>query len=312
MLTRRLFLTSTSAAALTACGPRGTFTAPIAGVDVTPVEIITASNRVTLESTERGTQLRFTKLTIGVTTDRKPGDVPVRGDQVFPLLDQNPIGSMASLRNAIGPVGSSPLIVFVHGFNNNAAEAVHRHAQFAKDAGLDGPQLSFLWPSSETPSGYLYDRDSALQSRQHLEEFFEMLPSLWSGEIVVIAHSLGCLLTMETLVRMRLKGDPTVFDGLVLLHPDISPDVFAAQVRDLGPLPSTAIIAINQADPALRVSALFSRAQERVGMTNDPQDYRAMGFEVIDLTEQSDALNPHLAALTSPTVLNSVRALATP
>ena len=310
MITRRRFLASTSALALAACGPRGQFVNAIDGVDVTPVRIITVSNRSTLNTTDRDTRLRFARLSIGVTTDRQPGEIPTRGDQVFSLLDQDTIPNAAALRRALGPAGRVPLVIYVHGFNNTAAEAVHRHAQFAHDAELRGPQIAFIWPSAESPGGYLYDRDSALQARPSLEEFFDMLPSVWDGDTVVIAHSLGCLLTMEALVRLRMQGRPPVLDGLVLMQPDIEPDVFAAQVRDLGTLPDNSILVINQSDPALRISALFSRSEERVGMTDDALDYQEMGFTVVDLTNQADALEPHLAALTSPTVLNQIRDLA--
>ncbi|PVA07996.1 alpha/beta hydrolase [Thalassorhabdomicrobium marinisediminis] len=310
MLSRRTFLCSSSAAALTACGPRGQFLQPVPGADVAPVPILAVSNRPTLNTTERDTQLRFAKLTIGVSLDRAPGDIPVSGPQAFTLLDQQGIGSRAALRDALGPPGSDPLVLYVHGFNNTPAEAIHRQAQFAYDAGLRGPQVSYVWPSAETPGGYLYDRDSALQARPALEDFLELLPQIWSGEVVIIAHSLGCLLTMEALTRLRMQGRSPRLDGLVLMHPDISPAVFASQVRDLGPLPDNALLIINRADPALQISALFARADERVGMTDDPQDYQALGFDVLDLTDQTDALNPHLAALTSPTVLDRIRTLA--
>lgn len=310
MLTRRNFLITTSAAALAGCGQRGYFTAPIPGVDVTPIDIVTVSNRSTLNTTDRDTKLRFAKLTIGVTTDRAPGDVPARGDQVFPLLDQTALQTRSALRDALGPVGRAPLVIYVHGFNNTSAEAVHRQAQFATDAELRGPQVSFIWPSAETPAGYLYDRDSALQARPSLEEFFDMLPEIWGGETVVVAHSLGCLLTLEALVRLRMQGRAPVLDGLILMQPDISPAVFAAQVRDIGTLPDNSVLVINQNDPALRVSALFSRSEERVGMTEDPRDYAELGFDVVDLTDQDDAIKPHLAALTSPTVLDNIRRLA--
>lgn len=312
MMNRRTLLLGSGAFAATGCARRGQFLAPLADVAVEPVHIITVSNRPTLNTTDRDTQLRFADFTIGVTTDRPAGELPPSGPQAFQLLDQQPLSSVAQVRAALGPAGRYPLVVYIHGFNNTPAEAVHRQAQFAYDAELHGPQISFIWPSAETPSGYLYDRDSALQARPALEQFLLDLPDFWNGEVVILAHSLGCLLTMEVLARLKMQGRPKRLDGLVLMHPDISPAVFAAQVRDIGTLPTNSVLVINRTDPALRISALFSRSEERVGMTDDAQDYRAMGFTVVDLTDQSDAIKPHLAGLTSPTVLDRVRAIANP
>ncbi len=309
MLTRRTFLTTSSVAALSACAPRGNFLPPIQGADVATVRVIAASNRATLNTTDRDTQLRFAQFDIGIPSVHEPGDVPASGPGAFTLLNQQGIPDTRSLRAALGPVGPHPLILWVHGFNNTAAEAVNRQAQMVYDAELRGPQISFIWPSAETPAGYLYDRDSALQARPALEELLDLIAEVWSGETVVIAHSLGCLLVMEALSRHALRGRPNRLSGLMLLHPDISPSVFAAQVRDIAPLPDNSILVTAKNDPALRISALFSRADERVGMAEDPQDYRELGFDVLDLTDQADALNPHLAALTSPTVLDRIRQL---
>ncbi len=299
-------------AALTGCAPRAQFLAPLPSVAVTPVNVIVATNRPDLNTTDRDIALRFSELTIGVPDLRATGDVPSVGPGAFRLLDQRSLATTSELARTLGATQGYPLVIWVHGFNNTPAEAVFRQAQMAHDAGLRGPQISFVWPSAASPGGYLYDRDSALQARPSLEQLFELIPTLWSGETVVVAHSLGCSLVMETLARMRLKGQPTRLEGLVLMQPDIAPDVFDALVRDITPLPESATLVIAQDDPALRISALFSGSNERVGMTGDPADYRAMGFQVIDLTNQQDALIPHLAALTSPTVLDRIRQIANP
>jgi len=110
----------------------------------------------------------------------------------------------------IGPPTGDPLVIWVHGFNNTSAEAVYRQAQMAIDTGLRGPQLAFVWPSAATASGYLFDRDSALQARSSLEALFVRLGRIWSGQVTVIAHSLGWLLAMEghlAAAKKRAVGD---------------------------------------------------------------------------------------------------------
>ena len=243
--------------------------------------------------------------------NRAPGEVPVTGNDAFALVRERQISSDADLKRTLGPAGVDPLVVWVHGFNNTSAEAVYRQAQMVQDTGLRGPQLSFVWPSAATARGYLFDRDSALQARTALEELFLRLGRIWGGPVTVIAHSLGCLLAMEALVRMRLQDRPVVLDSLVLLQPDIAPDVFETQVADISPLPKNALLVVSGSDPALRFSALVSQSANRVGASGDSDKYEALGFRVVDLTGIEDAGNSHLVALTSPTVLEFLRALAT-
>ncbi|MCF2903470.1 alpha/beta hydrolase [Octadecabacter sp. CECT 8868] len=267
-----------------------------------------ATNRATFDATDRVDGLNFFDLGIAVPRDRAPGEVPVEGPNAFTLSQQTQVSSDAELRAALGPSQGDPLVVWVHGFNNTSAEAVYRHAQMATDTNLRGPQLAFVWPSRASASGYLFDRDSALQSRSALEELFIRLDRVWNGQITVVAHSLGCMLAMEALVRMRLQNRPVVLDGLVLLQPDIAPEVFNSQVADISPLPENSLLVVSGRDPALFVSARLAQTSNRVGADVDEiETYEGLGFRVVDLSDVRDAGNRHLVALTSPTVLEFLR-----
>ncbi len=196
------------------------------------------------------------------------------------------------------------------GFNNTPSEAVARQVQIIEDLGHKGPAVAFVWPSAATPSGYLYDRDSALHARDALASFLSRLRRAWPGEIIVIAHSLGGFLTMEALGRLRRSGKRgALVDGLVLAQPDISLDVFRVQVADAAPLPARTVLMVSEDDPALRLSALLSRQPERLGATHERETYRLLGMSVIDLTGVRDAQERHLVAFTSPTVLARLRDL---
>jgi esterase/lipase superfamily enzyme len=307
MMNRRAFMATSAAALMSGCGARGQFMAP-SGVGLFDTQpILMATNRVDPVSTERSETLNFYDLDVAVPRNRAPGEVPIKGNNAFALSRSRQISSDADLKRALGPSRGVPLVIWVHGFNNTAAEAVYRQAQMATDTGARGPQLSFVWPSAATARGYLFDHDSALQARSALEDLFVRLGRIWSGDITLVAHSLGCLLAMEALVRMRLQNRPVVLDGLVLLQPDIAPDVFEAQVHDIAPLPKNALLVTSQGDPALFVSARLAQSANRVGATQDQAAYEALGFRVIDLTEVSDADDPHLVALTSPSVLEFLR-----
>lgn len=311
MMQRRTFMSTSAAALLTGCGARGQFTQNLGTTPSTNQPILMATNRVNPQSTERAETLNFYDLDVAVPQNRTPGEVPVEGPDAFSLSRQRQVSSDAQLKRILGSDTSNPLVIWVHGFNNTAAEAVYRQAQMVADTGMRGPQLSFVWPSAATARGYLFDRDSALQARSALEALFVRLGRIWSGQITLVAHSLGCLLAMEALVRMRLQDRPVVLDGLVLLQPDIAPDVFEAQVHDISPLPKNALLVVSSDDPALFISARLAQSSNRVGATEDASEYEALGFRVVDLTGIADAGNPHLVALTSPTVLEFLRSITT-
>lgn len=312
MISRRLFLSSSIAALLAGCTvTRGAFTAPNPQSAYSSRKIIAATNRVDLTSTARSDRLNFYDLDIAVPRQRTIGTVPVEGPDAFALIRQRPISTRANLAQSLGEPGRDPLVVWVHGFNNSSAEAVYRQAQMATDTGMNGPQISFLWPSAARARAYLFDRDSALQARSSLQDLFLQLGEIWPGPITVISHSLGCLLVMEALVRLHLQNRAPRLNGLMLLQPDIAPDVFAAQVSDISPLPHNAVLVTARDDPALFLSARLAESNSRVGSSNTPEIYEAMGFSVIDLTDITDAGDPHLVALTSPTVLGALRQITT-
>ncbi|SMX32415.1 alpha/beta hydrolase [Octadecabacter ascidiaceicola] len=308
MMNRRTFMATSSVALMSGCEARGLFTAPIIGTVFDNQPILMATNRASFDSKEHIDGLNFYDLDVAVPRNRIPGEVPVEGDNAFALSRQRQVTSDQDLKRALGPAGAEPLVIWVHGFNNTSAEAVYRQAQMVQDTGMRGPQLSFVWPSATTASGYLFDRDSALQSRSALEDLFIHLGRIWAGSITLVAHSLGCMLAMEALVRMRLKNQPVVLDSLILLQPDIAPDVFTTQVNDISPLPNSSLLVVSGRDPALFLSARLAQTRNRVGAdVDDINRYEALGFRVVDLTDVRDAEDNHLVALTSPTVLDFLR-----
>ena len=61
------------------------------------------------------------------------------------------------------------VLIFVHGFNTRFEEAVYRFAQIVHDARVDVAPVLFTWPSGGSVTDYVYDRDSAVYSRDALE-----------------------------------------------------------------------------------------------------------------------------------------------
>ncbi|MEM8818966.1 MAG: alpha/beta hydrolase [Pseudomonadota bacterium] len=298
--------------ALAGCGPRALdfMAAPDGGVER---DIVLLTNRAAVSDTGlssgRTLTLSATTVTTALPPDRAPGSLPWN-DPALGLRGQSPAPDLAAALAAQPP---GPTTVWVHGFNNSPAEALYRHAQMAEDLALPGAQVSFVWPSIERYRGYLHDRDSVLHARRpFLDAIRAVRAARPDTETFVVAHSMGTFLVMEALRAAALEGRPLAQEmRVVLLQPDIDPGVLEAQVADIGRLPERMAIFTAVDDPALRLSARLAGQPARAGASATAlKSLTARGVRVIDLGFLTDAADPHLAALTSPTALAAIRAVA--
>ena len=60
-------------------------------------------------------------------------------------------------------------MIFVHGYNTNFAEGLYRQAQMLQGLRQARASVHFAWPSAASAQGYVFDRESALFSRDALE-----------------------------------------------------------------------------------------------------------------------------------------------
>ncbi|MEM8795003.1 MAG: alpha/beta hydrolase, partial [Pseudomonadota bacterium] len=81
------------------------------------------------------------------------------------------------------------VLVFVHGYNTNFSAAVLRVAQFVHDTNYTGVPVLFSWASRGKTFDYLYDLNSALQSRDELERLGVLLTGVQAKHFDVVAHS---------------------------------------------------------------------------------------------------------------------------
>lgn len=214
------------------------------------------------------------------------------------------------LRNR--PRGKREVVVFVHGFNNNFAEGVYRLAQLSNDMALPNPTVHYSWPSSGNPLGYGYDRDSLLFARDGLEELLHTVKSSGADRILLVGHSLGALLTMETLRQMSIadsKSLDKMISGVVLISPDIDVDLFRKQANRIGKLPEPFVIFTSKKDRALRLSARLSGKHGRLGNVQNVKELSKLHITLIDVTNFSDGLTGHFNAATSPALLQILRRL---
>src|SRR5690606_23831870 len=142
------------------------------------------------------------------------------------------------LRQAIAarPPGDRDVVLFIHGYNNTFAEGLYRFAQIEHDLNLPGVPMHFSWPSRGQPLAYAADRDSVLYSRDGLERSIEIAAQA-GGKTILVAHSMGAALLMESLRQMAIAGKRDTLDrigAVVLLSPDIDVGLFRMQVRTIG------------------------------------------------------------------------------
>lgn len=194
------------------------------------------------------------------------------------------------------------LLVFVHGFNTRFEASVYRFAQLVADSKADAAPLLFTWPSRGKLFDYEYDRDSAIYSRDALEQALTRAADAPQvKEMTVMAHSMGAYLTMEALRQLAIRrgGLPAKINNVVLASPDIDPAVFSHQFQAFGAHPPHITIFVSRDDRALLISRLLAGNLKRLGAIDPSQEpYRsrleASGhITIIDLTKlkAGDKLN---------------------
>ena len=321
---RRAFMAMTMTSSLVACGPRGVFSPAVADLRAAQQPIFVVTDRVVdsqLTSVGgRAENLTNARVNVQIPESHETGQIeypqPGRDNsQNFGVESAYRYARQADLLHEISRYGdpSEDLVVYVHGYNNNLAEAVYRHAQIAHDFGLRGPQITFSWSSSAEPLGYAYDRDSISVARDRLEQLIISLASNQRRRIVLLAHSLGSTLLTEVLRQMAIGGKAHLFRRfalVALMSPDIDVDVFRSQVRRIQPLPQPFVIFVSKTDRALRLSAGITGKSVRLGSTDDIAELQGLGFTIFDLSTFADtAPGDHFAAVSSATGIAMLRGI---
>ncbi|NSX53590.1 alpha/beta hydrolase [Parasulfitobacter algicola] len=267
---------------------------------------------------DRSETVSFGRYVVSVPPDRKPGDIrfprrtpdPTR-DFVLAGVDHflDNRAFQSSLRREFSklPKQDREATIYVHGFNNTFADSIFRNAQMKNDLGIPGVPISFSWASSANPLGYAYDSDSILIARDALEKMILDVRQSGAEQIIIVAHSMGAFLTMETLRQMAIgsgRHPSDIIDGVILISPDIDVDVFRSQAKRIGELPEPFAIFISERDRALRLSARLTGLTSRLGNLVDVERVSEFNVTLIDVTAFSDGdeLN-HFTVANSPSLL---------
>ncbi|MGL4440077.1 MAG: alpha/beta hydrolase, partial [Bosea sp. (in: a-proteobacteria)] len=135
---------------------------------------------------------------------------------------------------------------------------------------------------------YQYDRESAMWSRDGFEEVLKgMAANPTIGRVHIVAHSMGTLLTLETLRQLRSEaGEEAIgkIGAVVLASPDIDIDQFEQTVRKLGPVASRITVISATNDRALAVSARLAGGIARAGSA-ERERLNALGVRVADASD---------------------------
>jgi esterase/lipase superfamily enzyme len=245
------------------------------GVKTLQVYVATTRERQTpsenVFTANRANALNFAKFAVSVPPHHKPGEIEMPTtlsdpQTSFAVVDQA-VMSEADFHKAFAPQRGDRrkkqnVFVFVHGFNNNFQESLFRLAQLHADAKIDGRPILFSWPSQAQIAAYATDQDAASYSRNHLTALLTMLgrsPDV--GDILVVGHSMGAMLTADALQQLRAEGKNKVIARLsrvVLAAPDINAQKFRAQVQAIGPLEPPLLVLVSKEDGALQISSLLS------------------------------------------------------
>ncbi|MEM9480378.1 MAG: alpha/beta fold hydrolase [Verrucomicrobiota bacterium] len=267
---------------------------------------------------ERNDTISFAQLDISIPSGHKSGQIElpkrrrdIHPDRHFAVADGGFVPTeeqfRQNLKDAIRDSESGEVGLFIHGYNTHFSESVFFLAQLAHDTEYAGVPLLFTWPSRGQLLDYPYDLDSVMTARDWLEHTIRLAKESGAKKITILAHSMGTMLTMETLRQVAIKGDPSfggTIDGVLLASPDISIDTFKSQMRRIGGKVPIAVM-ISKDDKALSFSEWLAGDVERVGNYSDNEELAELGVAVIDLTDVDSKEKAHHAKFAeNPNLIN--------
>jgi esterase/lipase superfamily enzyme len=202
------------------------------------------------------------------------------------------------------------LLLYIHGYKESFETAATSTIDLSEGIKFAGVTGLFTWPSAASTFSYVADRESAMWSRDALEDLLTAIAKTPSGgRIHIVAHSMGTLLTLETLRMVRASGGESAMErigAVVMAAPDIDIDLFARGLERLGPDARKITVISSTNDRALAVSSRLAGGIVRAGAA-DRERLEALGVRVADASEFGGGIINHDLFLSNPEVQQVVK-----
>lgn len=206
--------------------------------------------------------------------------------------------------------GGSDVLIYVHGFKQTFETAALDAAHLADGIRFRGQTMVFSWPSKAGLFDYAYDRESAMWSRDDFERVLRSIVTTPStGRVHIVAHSMGTMLTLESLRQLYARYGDTVADkigAVVFASPDIDMDVFSSAINRIGPLARKITVVTATNDRALALSGRIAGGMTRVGAA-EKAAIEGFGVRVIDASEAGWGVINHDLFLSNAEVRRVIR-----
>jgi esterase/lipase superfamily enzyme len=284
-------------------------------LDVMPVLLVATTRksvgtRSPWFSSDRGRGLSFAEVRLSPPDRSLLGKVSsvITGDWTIgavPKVESGPGAADAFAQAALG----RDVLIYVHGYRESFESAAVSAARLSDGIRFKGVSGLFTWPSAAATLDYAYDRESAMWSRDAFEDLLKALAAAPSGgRIFIVAHSMGTLLTLETVRMLRAEAGEAAMlriGAIVLAAPDIDFDLFSSGVSRLGPDVRKITVISSTNDRALELSAAIAGGTRAGGA--DRAKLEALGVRVADASDYGGGLINHDLFLSNPEVQGVVK-----
>ena len=259
---------------------------------------------------ELAQDLHIFKLTIWHVTPDQTKYFIIRSIQE---TDQQKWIAAISADNGRKNPGDKKALIFVHGFNTKFQDAAFRTAQIVGDLQFRGTPVLFSWPSRGEIADYLYDKDSALGSRDALLQVIQNLNEAGITDISIIAHSMGNLVAVDALANSSSTRSPAAIAQLVMAAPDVDRDMFIEEIPKLAKVAKGLTLYASSKDKALQLSMRVAGNIPRAGDVPQIGPVVLSPLVTIDVSALGDELFGlnHNTFATAKNVLDDLKLLLT-
>jgi esterase/lipase superfamily enzyme len=226
----------------------------------------------------------------------------------------------STLKSAVGQAKGKSAVLYVHGYNDDFADAAFRTAQIAYDLATpvyEVVPIMFSWPSNPGRTGGASYEDAQKRSEisgYELATFLKIIADTTDiGTVHIIAHSMGAQVLGRAMMKLGVAGmgTPTKegmkprFRQIVFAAPDITPQIFRQLIEPAIRTGHTITNYISSRDVAIWVSTVENKGA-RVG-NNFQRERLVQCVDTIDVSSEATFGLSHSTWAESSRVLDDLR-----